>query len=70
MWYFLVQFILAGKGCGGRGQTLTRGGRQKGSSLLASNSSGTKATNLLERWSLYDGAFKCVHQESEEAVWA
>ena len=50
--------------------TLTRGGRQKGSSPLASYSSGSKATNLLGRWSLYDGAFKCVNGESEEAVWA
>ena len=49
---------------------LTRGGRQKGSSPLASYSSGSKATNLLGRWSPYYGAFKCVHQESEEAVWA
>ena len=50
--------------------TLTRGGRQRGSSPLASYSSGSKATNLLGRWSPYDRAFKCVHQESEEAVWA
>ena len=32
--------------------------------------SGSVATNPLGRWSLYDVAFKCVHQESEEAVWA
>ena len=70
MWSFLAKLVLAGKGCGERGQILTRRGRQKGSSLLASNSSGSKATNLLGRWSLYDGAFKCVHRESEEAVWA
>ena len=44
-----------------KAHTLTRGGRQKGSSPLASYSSGSKATNLLGRWSLYDGAFKCVH---------
>ena len=50
--------------------TLTRGGRQKGSSPLASYSSSSKATNLLGRWTLYDGAFKCIHRESEEAVWA
>ena len=50
--------------------TLTRGGRQKGSSTLASYSSGSKATNVLGSWSPYDGAFKCVHQESEKAVWA
>ena len=50
--------------------TLTRGGRQKGSSPLANYSSGSKATNPLGRWSLYDAAFKHVHQENEEAVWA
>ena len=50
--------------------TLTRGGRQKGSSPLAIYSSGSKATNLLGRWSLYDGAFKCVHKEGEKGVWA
>ena len=44
--------------------------RQKGSSPLASYSSGSKATNLLRRWSPYDGALKCVHRVSEEAVWA
>ena len=38
--------------------TLTKGGRQKGSSLLASNSSGSKATNLLGRWSLYAQLFQ------------
>ena len=39
----------------------------KGSSPLASYSSGSTATNLLGRWSPYDGAFKCVHRE---AAWA
>ena len=48
--------------------TLTRGGRPKGSSALASYSSGPTATNLLGRSSPYDGAFKCVHRESEEAI--
>ena len=46
------------------------GGRQKGSSPWASYSSSSKATNLLGRWSPYDQAFKGVHRESEEAVWA
>ena len=49
---------------------LTMGGRQKGSFPLATYSSGSKATNLLGMWSPYDGACTCVHQESEEAVWA
>ena len=48
--------------------TLTRGGRQKGSSPFASYSSGSKATTVLGRWSPYNGAFKCVHRE--ETVWA
>ena len=47
--------------------TLYRGGRQKGSSPLPSYSRGSKVTNLLGRWSPYDGALKCVHRESEEA---
>ena len=38
--------------------TLTRGGRQKGSSPLANYYSGSKATNLLGRWSPYDGTFQ------------
>ena len=46
----------------------TRGGRQKGSSPLASYCSGSKATNLLRRLSPYDGAFKCVQRESEDAL--
>ena len=50
--------------------TLTRGGRQKGSSPSANYSSGSKATNPLGRWSLYDADFKYVHQENEEALWA
>ena len=61
-WYLLVM--------AGESRTLTRGGRQIGSSSLASYSSGSKAINLLGRWSPHDGAFKCVDQESEEAVWA
>ena len=50
--------------------TLTRGGRQKGSSPLASSSSCSKATDLFGKWTPYDGVFKCVHRESEEAVWS
>ena len=57
--------------------TMTKGGRQKGSSPLASYSSCSKATNLLGRWSPYDGAFKCVHliffttlQRFHNKIWA
>ena len=47
---------------------LNRGGRLKGSSSSVNYSTGSKATNPLGRWSLYDAAFNCVHPASEEAV--
>ena len=48
--------------------TLTRGGRQKGSSPSADNSNGSIANNPLGKRSLFDAAFKCVHPASEEKV--
>jgi hypothetical protein len=45
--------------------TLTRRGRQKGSTPLGNGSTGSVATNPLGRWNLFDAAIKCVHPAIE-----